>query len=54
MTEEKAKLGRKPIADKKVPITVYRPKSEVSKLGGLPTIRTLLNDFLNQKKTTNE
>lgn len=51
MTEQKPKTGRKPIEDKKVPVTIYRPKSEINALGGLVSARTIINEFITQKLT---
>lgn len=48
MTETKSKLGRKPVEDKKVPVTIYRVKSEIEKLGGLQQCRKILNDSITQ------
>ena len=45
----KQKPGRKPIADKKVAITIYRKKSEVLQKGGMATLRTMINEFLDSK-----
>ena len=42
-TKEKVKSGRKPIEDKKQPITIYRPKSEIEKWGGSVEVRNKIN-----------
>lgn len=47
---ERLKPGRKPLEDKKIPVTIYRPKSEIQNLGGLPSVRNLINDLLNVKR----
>jgi hypothetical protein len=48
MTEvkERAKPGRKPLDDKKQPITIYIPKSVIVKLGGGNEVRTSIHNFL--------
>lgn len=48
-TETKVKLGRKPIQDKKKPITIYRAQSEIDALGGLANVRKALNDIFTQQ-----
>ena len=48
-TRTKAKSGRKPIDDKKVPITIYRKKSDVDKLGGGKSAREMINELINSK-----
>lgn len=49
-TTERQKPGRKPLEDKKIPVTIYRPKSELLSLGGMTSVRVLLNEYLNSKK----
>lgn len=43
---DKKKIGRKPIDNKKLPITIYRTKSEIEKMGGLQKSREILNNLL--------
>lgn len=52
-TEAKAKAGRRPIADKKIPVTIYRPKSEINELGGLAKTREVLNNHISSIIKTN-
>ena len=44
----KAKTGRKPIEDKKIPITIYRAKSEVMKMGGVSEARRIINNYIDE------
>lgn len=48
MTKElkRGKPGRKPIADKKMPITIYRSSSETKALGGVDKARQLLHKHI--------
>jgi hypothetical protein len=46
---QKSKCGRKPVTDKKKPITIYIPLSKISDLGGSDEIRNQLLNFLNQQ-----
>jgi len=48
-TMQKSKCGRKPVTDKKKPITIYIPSSKISDLGGSDEIRNQLLNFLNQQ-----
>jgi hypothetical protein len=52
-TEAKAKVGRRPVADKKIPVTIYRPKSEITALGGLEKTRETLNNQISQLLKSN-
>jgi hypothetical protein len=47
-TETKPKIGRKPIANKKMPITIYRPKNEIEKMGGLSDARRIINKLVDE------
>lgn len=56
-TTIKKRSGRKPIEDKKIPITIYRPKSQVNELGGLSNVRSQMNEFIDNilsKENTND
>jgi hypothetical protein len=48
-TESKQKVGRKPIDDKKIPVTIYRSKSNMDKLGGRQNVRKMLNTYLDNQ-----
>lgn len=37
------KVGRKPLEDKKIAVSIYRPKSHYKALGGMETAREILN-----------
>jgi hypothetical protein len=50
--KEREKPGRKPLADKKQPITIYIPKSVINRLGGDNATRTKLHNIL--KENPNE
>jgi len=43
---EKAKRGRKPLADKKTNITIYLKRSKVESLGGKESIKQLIHQTL--------
>lgn len=43
---EKQKRGRKPIEDKKQPLTIYQPLSLIKKFGGKEEIKNKINNFI--------
>lgn len=46
---ESKRLGRKPIDDKKIAVTIYRKKSDLEQLGGMIKVREIINQFIESK-----
>lgn len=40
--------GRKPVFDKKIPVTIYAKQSEISNVGGMDSMRGILYNTINE------
>lgn len=43
----RANCGRKPVADKKIPVTLFIQESKVKKMGGKEKLKQKLTKFIN-------
>lgn len=45
-----AKKGAKPVADKKMQVSIYVPKSQITKLGGIDKVKEMLLQYINNQQ----
>lgn len=48
-TEQPFKSGRKPIDDKKIPLTIYLRQSEIDEIGGRIKVRNMFYEWFQQE-----